>query len=97
MISSTAAFQKLRESICLPSKPNLHQSTSINGQISLSHAIRVKSAEYWMRLGEADQALKELKTLPKSTWNHPWAVEVVKARVAAVEALRERTEAIVQE
>jgi hypothetical protein len=65
----------------------------VNGRFSLSHAIRVKSAEYWLRLGEADEALRELEALPKHAWNHPAAVKV---RVAALEVLGE-TGAIVEE
>jgi len=52
--------------------------------ISLSHALRIKSAEYWLKLGEADQALRELEHLPKSGWNHPYAV---KNRIAALGVL----------
>ena len=88
------AFQKLREPINIPIKPKTHQSPSINAQLSLSHALRVKSAEYWLMLGEADQALRELEALPKRAWNHPSAV---KARVAALAVFGERTGAIVQE
>jgi hypothetical protein len=103
-----AALHKLREtaSISLPIKPKAHPArdaghqkpaphpaTSINGRRSRCHALWVKSAEYWLRLGEADQALRELEKLPQTAWNHP---AVVKARVAALEALRQRTEAIVQ-
>jgi hypothetical protein len=102
------AFQKLREttSISTPNKPKTHaalhaghnkpaphSATPVNGRLSRCHALRVKSAEYWLRLGEADQALRELEFLPKSAWNHPSAV---KARVAALEALRRWTGAIAQ-
>jgi hypothetical protein len=103
-----AAFQRLREStsINIPNKlkthaardaghhkPAPHPATSINGRLSRCHALRVKSAEYWLRLGEADEAVRELGDLPQSAWNHPSANKV---RVAALEALRQRTEAIVQ-
>ena len=81
------AFQELREPINIPIKPNPHPSTSFPGRLSLSHAVRVKSAEYWLMLGEADQALRELETLPKCAWNHASAV---KARVAALGVLGER-------
>src|SRR5271157_3270054 len=33
------------------------------GQLSMSHALRVQSAHYWLKLGEADQTLQELKAL----------------------------------
>ena len=54
--------------------------------LALRHALRVKSAEYWLEHGQADEALRALEKLPRKAWNHPWAVRV---RVAAVEALRE--------
>ena len=103
-----AAFQRLREStsINIPikrkarqarhaghHKPAPHPATPIGGRLSRCHALRVKSAEYWLTLGEEDEAVRELESLPKSAWNHPWAVTT---RVAALEALRQRTEAIVQ-
>jgi hypothetical protein len=74
-------------------EPGPHPSTSLKPRLSLSHQIRVKSAEYWLRLGEADEAVRELEALPSKSWNHPWAVRV---RVAALEVLRERTGVIVQ-
>ncbi len=88
------AFQKLRVPISIPIKPNPHSSTSFPGRLPLSHALRVKSAEFWLMLGEADQALRELEALPKSAWNQPLAV---KARVAALEVLGGRTSVNVQE
>ena len=57
------------------------------GRLSLSHAIRVKSAELWLMLGGADEALRELESLPRHAWDHPSAVEV---RVAALLVLDER-------
>jgi hypothetical protein len=62
--------------------------------LSISHAVQVKSAEYWLKLGEADLAMRELEALPQSTWNHPAAIKV---RVAAMGVLRTRTELCVQE
>jgi len=99
-----AAFQELRKSINLPiksngrrsdrHKPGRHQARAGKDRLPLSHALRVRSAEYWLRLGEADKALRELEALPKSAWNHPSAVE---SRVAAVGALEERTGAVARE
>jgi hypothetical protein len=63
---------------------------SINGRLSLSHLIQVRSAEFWLRLGEADEAARELENLPRRAWNHPL---VVKIRVAALEALEGRSQA----
>jgi hypothetical protein len=32
--------------------------------LPLEHSLQIKAAEYWLKLGEADQALKELEVLP---------------------------------
>jgi hypothetical protein len=82
-----------------PPQPSPHQNkrrphpTSINGRLSLSHQVQVKSAEFWLMLGESDEAVRELEALPIRAWNHPSAIKV---RVAALEVLRERTGAMVQ-
>jgi hypothetical protein len=104
ILEFVAAFQELRNSINLPiksntrrsgrHKPGCHQAIPSKDRLPLSHALRVRSAEYWLRLGDADQALRELEALPKSAWNHPSAVET---RVAAVGALQEKTGAIARE
>ena len=64
------------------------------GQLSLSHALRIQSAHYWLKLGEAAQALRELKALSSSAWSHPLAVE---ARLAVIRAAREINEVTVKE
>jgi hypothetical protein len=60
-----------------------------NEVLPINDAIQIKAAEYWLKLGEADQALKELEALPSRIWNHRWAL---KTRIAAIGALRERDE-----
>ena len=40
--------------------------------LPLREAIPVRSAEYWLRFGEPDLALKELETLPESAHQHAW-------------------------
>jgi hypothetical protein len=47
-------------------------------------AIRIRAAEYWLRLGEADQSLRELEGLQQN-WNHP-AIEMLNGRGKLVEA-----------
>jgi hypothetical protein len=61
--------------------------------LSMKASLHIKAAEYWFKLGEADQALKELEALPSRYWNHRWAL---KTRIAAMRALRERDEMTVQ-
>ncbi len=91
---------RLREPVSGPAvKPPVAQKPSCRrvarGKRSLptSQAVRVKSAEFWLKLGEADQALRELEALPGSHWNHPAAI---KTRVAALGALREQNEITLQ-
>ena len=55
--------------------------------LPINDATKIKAAEYWLKLGEADEALRELEKLPK-TWNHPSAVKV---RVAALDVLGARS------
>jgi hypothetical protein len=79
--------QRQSTTISPPIKPSPRQSTCIKGQISLSHSVKIKSAELWLKLGEADEAVRELEALPSRSWNHLWAVRV---RVAALQVLGER-------
>jgi hypothetical protein len=64
------------------------QSFYSERRLSLHHLLRVKSARYWLLLGEADDAIRELEALPKGAWDHPSAVQ---ARVAALGTLAERS------
>jgi hypothetical protein len=34
----------------------------------LKNSLQIKAAEYWLKLGEADQALRELEALPSRSW-----------------------------
>jgi hypothetical protein len=63
----------------------VHQKAEVHGGIPLNHALRVKAAEFWLMLGEVDEALRELDALPKSGRNHPWAL---KSRIAAMGMVR---------
>jgi hypothetical protein len=74
--------------------PQVHQSTPLPSELlPLKDAIQIKAAEYWLELGEADLALKELEALPSRIWKCGWAL---KTRIAAMGALRERDEMSVQ-
>jgi len=46
-------------------------------KLRLKDAVRVKSAEMWLGLGEPLQASKELAKLTKRAWNHPWTQSIV--------------------
>ena len=53
--------------------------------------LQIKAAEYWLKLGEADQALREIEHLPQNTWKNPAGIKI---RVAAMGMLGERREAV---
>ena len=76
--------REIRETQCRPQPEEL----------SLGHALRIQSAHYWLQLGEIDQALLELGALSTTASNHPRAV---KARVAVLQAIRNRNVLTVQE
>lgn len=59
------------------------------GRLPFQKALIVKAAEYWLKLGQPDQAIIELQKLPPSTKDNP---SVVKVLVAATHALRDSNE-----
>jgi hypothetical protein len=61
--------------------------------LPIQDSLQIKAAEYWLKLGEADQALKELEALPSRSWKCGWAL---KTRIAAMGALRGRDEMTAQ-
>jgi hypothetical protein len=62
---------------------------SVKGRtLTIHDALQIKAAEYWLKLGEADLALKELEALPTRIWKCGWAI---KTRIAAMGVLRERS------
>ena len=69
----------------------IHQANlrSPNEVLPTIDAIQIKAAEYWLKLGEADQALRELEALPSKTWKCGWAL---KTRFAAIGMLGERSD-----
>ena len=64
-----------------------------NEVLPINDALQIKAAEYWLKLGEADQALRELEALPSTSWKCGWAL---KTRIAAMGVLRERNERTIQ-
>ena len=62
--------------------------------LSLDYALRVQSANYWLALGEVDEALLELGGLSDTASEHPSAI---RARIAVVRTIRKRNEVTVQE
>jgi hypothetical protein len=70
-----------------PTMPEANHTTPT--QFELEDELRVKSAEYWLKLGVADEALRELEALPENIWR---GSRVLKLRVAALGMLRESGE-----
>ena len=61
--------------------------------LPITDALQMKPAEYWLKLGEADLALKELEALPSRTWKCGWAL---RTRIAAMGVLIGRDEMTAQ-
>jgi len=61
--------------------------------LTIQDSLQIKAAEYWLKLGEADQALRELEVLPSRIWKCGWAL---KTRIAAMGVLRGRDEMTAQ-
>ena len=62
--------------------------------LTLQDALQIKAAKYWLKLGEADVAIKELEALPTRIWRCDRAI---KTRLAAMGALSGRDELRVQD
>jgi hypothetical protein len=55
---------------------------SVNAKpLPMQDSLQIKAAEYWLKLGEADQALRELEALPSGIWTCGWAL---RTRIAAM-------------
>jgi hypothetical protein len=46
-------------------------------RIPFRDALKVKSAELWLQLGQPSEALKELETVSERARQHPWASRVL--------------------
>jgi hypothetical protein len=64
------------------------------GNLRLRAALRVKAAEYWLKLGEPAQAIMELQGLAEELRKNPW---VLRISLSAMRAIRENAEMLVQE
>lgn len=57
-------------------KQEFERAEAEHGQLPLPHALRVKSAELWLKLSQPVQALLELNRLPDTARKHPWVLRV---------------------
>ena len=48
-----------------------------HNRIPFRDALRVKSAELWLQLGQPTEALKELHAVSARARQHPWATRVL--------------------
>jgi len=54
--------------------------------LALEHALHIKSAEFWLRIGEPLEALADLENLPESARGNSW---VRKIHASAIRAAKE--------
>ncbi|HEU5069519.1 MAG TPA: hypothetical protein VFV96_03790 [Verrucomicrobiae bacterium] len=52
--------------------------------VPLADAVRIQAAEFWLALGLADQAARELEALPAATACHPWTLRTQLTIVSAL-------------
>jgi hypothetical protein len=67
--------------------PRPHQPAPL----TLKYAVRVKSAEYWLKLGQPAQAIIELERLPEDAKKHPWAVRTMASAIGAAQEMIQTT------
>lgn len=48
-------------------------------KLELGDAIRIRTAEMWLEVGEPTEALVELQKLTRRAWRHPWAEKVLES------------------
>lgn len=65
-----------------PGQFNWEQNTDT--ALDLNDAIRIRSAEFWLELGEPDRASKELEALSNHASQHPWGFRVRMQVVSAM-------------
>ena len=63
------------------------------GKLTISDAVRIKTAEMWLRLSKPKRALRELSRLTQSAWHHTRIQELV-WRAAKVFASAEHPPAV---
>jgi hypothetical protein len=76
--STILAFARRRRAAAVPPPEQMDlelDQITANG-LRLREALPVRSAEYWLELGEPDLALKELETLPETARRHAWPLRV---------------------
>jgi hypothetical protein len=56
--------------------PELDLQQVTPDRLRLRDAIRLKSAELWLQLGQPELASGELESLPASADTHPWAMRL---------------------
>lgn len=70
---------------------SVNATVTDQARLPLRHALRVKSAEFWLQLGEEAQARAELDRLLERARNHRCALKVL---LSVMRTIGERTEKI---
>jgi hypothetical protein len=52
--------------------------------MTLNHALQIRTAELWIVAGEPQQALAELNELPKNVRRDPWPARVLACALVAM-------------
>ncbi len=58
-------------------------------RFNLWSALRVKGAEFWLKLGQPAQALHELESLPEAMRRDPWVTSVFLSAIRSARELNE--------
>jgi hypothetical protein len=57
--------------------------------ISLKDALHIKSAEFWLALGQPMEAVAELQKLTRKAWQAAWAISVFRCAARQFGKLRQ--------
>ena len=81
------AWKRLPQAQPRPEQLALDLNQITEGGLRLHEALPVRTAEYWLQLGQPDLALKELETLSQTVRQHPWPLRVQLAALSASNSL----------
>jgi hypothetical protein len=62
--------------------------------LALRDALFIKSAEFWLILGQPIEAIAELQKLTQFAWQNPWAVRVYQSAAREFSSDRENVDCV---
>jgi hypothetical protein len=83
--TARTAWKKLKK--CPVNVQRVGSTSNLMGPIALEHAVRAKSAELWLRLGEPLEALAEIENVPQRLRRNFWVHKLHAAALRAAEEL----------